>query len=91
VDASSAGSQHGKPSLRATHAVRWGCTEIWLYDPGLRAELFDNLVRENLLHGGEIWGATRQISLTSFGSQERDPIEQVHRTKKGVFLGLERT
>jgi hypothetical protein len=52
---------------RATHALRQRCTEIQLYDPGLRAELFDSLVRPIMLHGAkieEIWGATRQIGLT---------------------------
>jgi hypothetical protein len=29
--------------------------EIQLYDPELRAELFDSLVRPILLHGAEIW------------------------------------
>jgi hypothetical protein len=51
---------------RATHALRQRCIEFQLYDPGLRAELFDSLVRLILLHGAEIWGATRQIGLTSF-------------------------
>jgi hypothetical protein len=51
-----------------------------LYDLRLRAELFDSLVRPILLHGAEIWGATRQIGLTTFGSQEKDPTEQVHRS-----------
>jgi hypothetical protein len=76
---------------RATHALRQRhCIEIQLYDPGLRAELFDSLVRPILLHGAEIWGATRQIGFTTFESQERDPTEQVQRSFSGVFLGLER-
>jgi hypothetical protein len=39
---------------RATHALSQRCTETQLYDPGLRAELFDSLVRPILLHGAEI-------------------------------------
>jgi hypothetical protein len=39
---------------RATHALRQRCIEIQLYDPGLRAELFDILVRPILLHGAKI-------------------------------------
>jgi hypothetical protein len=74
----------------ATHALRQRCIEIQLYDPGLRAELFDSLVRPILLHGAEIWGASRQIGLTTFGSQERDPTEQVHRSFFKSLLGLER-
>jgi hypothetical protein len=74
--------------LRATHALRQRCIEIQLYDPGLRAELFDSLVRPILLHGADIWGATRHICLTTFGSQERDPTEQVHRSFFRSLLGV---
>jgi hypothetical protein len=74
--------------LRATHALRQRCIKIQLYDPGLRPELFDILVRPILLHGAEIWGATRQIGLTTFGSQERDPTEQVHRSFFRSLLGV---
>jgi hypothetical protein len=86
VDASSAGSQYGRPSAYACLTTEQ-CTEIQLYDPGLRAELFDSLVRPILLHGAGVWGATRQIGLTTFGSQERDPTEQVHRSFFGSLLG----
>jgi hypothetical protein len=55
--------------LRATHALRQRCIEIQLYSPRLRAELFDSLVRPILLHGAKLWGDTRQIGLTIFGSQ----------------------
>jgi hypothetical protein len=74
--------------LRATHALRQRCIEIQRYDPGLRAELFDSLVRPTLLHGAEIWGATRQIDRTTFGSQERDRTEQVHRSFFRSLLGV---
>jgi hypothetical protein len=74
--------------LRATHALRQRCTEIPLYDPGLRAGLCDGLVRPILLHGAEIWGATRQIGLTTFENQERDPTEQVHRSFFKSLLGV---
>jgi hypothetical protein len=36
----------------------------------------------------EIWGATRQIGLTTFGSQERDPTEQVQRSFFRSLLGV---
>jgi hypothetical protein len=72
----------------ATHALRQRCIEIQLYDPGLRSELFDSLVRPILLHGAEIWRATRQIGLTTFESQERDPTEQVHRSFFRSLLGV---
>jgi hypothetical protein len=45
-------------------------------------------VRPILLHGAEIWGAIRQIGLTTFGSQERDPTEQVHRSFFRSLLGV---
>jgi hypothetical protein len=48
-------------------------------------------VRPILLHGAEIWGATRRIGLTTFGSQERDPTEpteQVHRSLFRSLLGV---
>lgn len=50
--------------------------------------LFYTLVRPILLHGAEIWGATRQIGLTTFGSQERNPTEQVHRNFSMSLLGV---
>jgi hypothetical protein len=74
--------------LWATHALRQRCIEIQLYDPRLRAELFGSLLRPILLHGAEIWGATGQIGLTTFGSQERDPTEQVHRSFFRGLLGV---
>jgi hypothetical protein len=55
---------------------------------GLRAELFDSLVRPVLLHGSEILGATAQIGLTSFGRQESDATEQVHRSFFRSLLGV---
>jgi hypothetical protein len=48
--------------------------------------MFDGFVIPIMLHGTETWRATRQIghknseSLTIFGSQERDPTKQVHRS-----------
>jgi hypothetical protein len=74
--------------LRASHALRHRCAEIHLYDPGLRAELFNSLARPVLLHGSEIWGATAQIGLTSFGRQESDATEQVHRSFFRSLLGV---
>jgi hypothetical protein len=74
-------------SLRASHALRHRCAEIHLYDPGLRAELFDSLIRPVLLHGLEIWGFTAQIGLTSFGRQESDAMEHVHRSSFESLLG----
>ena len=71
--------------LRACHALRQRCAEIRLYDPRLRGELFDSLVVPVLMHGAEVWGATSRVSMTSFGDQERDATEQVHR---GFFRGL---
>jgi hypothetical protein len=74
-------------SLRASHALRHRCAEIHLYDPGLRVELFDSLVRPVLLHGLEIWGFTAQIGLTSFGRQESDAMKHVHRSSFESLLG----
>jgi hypothetical protein len=74
--------------LRASHALRHRCAKIHLYDPGLRAELIDSMVRPVLLHGSEIRGATAQIGLTSFGRQGNDATEQVHCSCFRSLLGV---
>ena len=74
--------------IRACHALRQRCAEIGLYDPRLRAELFDSLVIPVLMHGAEVWGATSRVSMSSFGDQERDAFEQVHRSFFRGLLGV---
>ncbi len=74
--------------MRASHALRHRCREMHLYDPGVRAELFDSLVRPVLLHGAEVWGACAQLGLTSFGDQESDESERVQRTYFRGLLGV---
>jgi hypothetical protein len=64
------------------------CTEIHLYDPLVRAQLFDSLVLPVLMHGAEVWGASSLQSMSSFGDQERDPTEQVHRSFFRSLLGV---
>lgn len=74
--------------LRACHALRQRCSEIRLYDPRLRGELFDSLVAPVLMHGAEVWGATSRLGMTSFGDLERDATEQVHRSFFRGLLGV---
>ena len=73
---------------RACHALRSRCAELALYDPGLRTELFDSLVTPVLMHGAEVWGATSRVSMSSFGEQETDPTERVHRSFLRSLLGV---
>lgn len=73
---------------RACSALRSRCAEIHLYDPHLKVQLFDSLVQPILLHGAEIWGVTSQIGLNSFGKQERDGTEVVHRGFLRSLLGV---
>ena len=78
----------GAAGLRACHALRQRCTEIHLYDPSVRAQLFDSLVVPVLMHGAEVWGATSLQGMSSFGDQESDPTEQVHRSFFRSLLGV---
>jgi hypothetical protein len=48
--------------------------------------VFDSLATSVLLHSSNIWGATTQIGLTSFGRQESDATEQVQ--SSSFFRGL---
>jgi hypothetical protein len=73
---------------RACHAMRSRCAELGLYDPGLRTELFDSLVMPVLMHGAEVWGATSRVSMSTFGDQESDPTERVHRRFLRSLLGV---
>jgi hypothetical protein len=74
--------------LRACHALRQRCMEIHLYDRLVRVQLFDSLVLPILMHGAEVWGASSLQSMSSFGDQERDPTEQVHRSFFRSLLGV---
>jgi hypothetical protein len=76
--------------LRATHALRQRCIEIELYDPGLRAELFDSLVRP-ILCTARRFGVLLGI-LVALLLRVRREIRLSRSTVafSRVFLGLER-
>jgi hypothetical protein len=46
------------------------------------------LVMPVLMHGAEVWGATPRVSMSSFGDQESDPTERVHRNFLRSLLGV---
>lgn len=53
---SGAGGDWAGAALRAQGALHQRCKELGIQDPLLKLNLYDLLVRPNLLYGVEVWG-----------------------------------